>query len=221
MLKRFICAVCFCLTVCPVWALDFPALTGQVVDEAGILTPQTVQSLRTIIKPQQQFVVATLKSLRGVEIEEYGVALGRHWGIGDKEKSDGVLLIVAPNERQVRIEVGYGLEGVLTDAKSGLIIQNIILPSFRKGDYNEGIVKGADAIARIIAGEQVDVADSKEIWIPIIFLLIYFIASFYALRHNKGKRGGGFSGGFGGGSSGGGFSGGGGSFGGGGSSGRW
>ncbi len=221
MLKKLVFAVCLCLMNWSVGAVDFPALTGQVVDEAGILTPQTEQQILSMLKPNQQFVVVTLKSLRGLEIEDYGVELGRHWGIGDEKADDGVLLIVAPSERQTRIEVGYGLEHILTDAQSALIVQNILLPAFRNGDYNGGIVKASEAITKIIAGQQVDLEyklwKDKDFW---IFLLIFIMGVFVLLRHPEliffiGSGRGGHGGGFGG------FSGGGGSFGGGGASGRW
>ena len=231
-MKKFFIAFCFCLFSWSIWAVDFPFLTGQVVDEAGILTQQTKNRIQSMLRPNQQFVVVTLKSLRGMEIEEYGVALGRHWGIGSKEKSDGVLLIVAPNDRQTRIEVGYGLEHVLTDAKCGLIVQNVLLPAFRNGDYNGGVLRASDLIMRIIAGEQVNIEPPVSISSVLILLSIFFLLVFgiylylgRPIEHHSGRHGGfwgGFGGGgFGGGSSGGGFSGGGGSFGGGGASGRW
>lgn len=88
--------------------------------------------------PTNQVVVATIPSLEGQEIEEYGYRLGRHWGIGQKDKNNGVLLIVAPQERRVRIEVGYGLEGTLTDALSSRIVKQEILPWFRKGTNGDG-----------------------------------------------------------------------------------
>ena len=105
----------------PACALTFPALTGRVVDEAGILDPATKATLEQKLsdfetKTTGQLVVVTLKSLQGTSIEDYGYQLGRHWQIGQKEKNTGALLIVAPNERKVRIEVGYGFEGTLTAA---------------------------------------------------------------------------------------------------------
>jgi uncharacterized protein len=93
-------------------------------------------------------VVATVPDLQGYDIADYGYQLGRHWGLGDKQRNDGVILLVAPNERKVRIEVGYGLEPVLTDGFSALIVQNTILPKFRDGDMPGGIVAGADAIIK-------------------------------------------------------------------------
>ena len=104
-------------------------------------------------KTTDQFVVVTLKSLQGTSIEDYGYRLGRHWQIGQKDKNNGVLLIVAPNERKVRIEVGYGLEGTLTDAISQLIIQNSILPRFKAGDFPGGIKRGVEDIVQVLSGD--------------------------------------------------------------------
>src|ERR1700674_1604652 len=113
--------------------IQFPALTGRVVDEAAILDAATRSELENKLaaleaKTSDQLVVVTLSSLGGRSIEEYGVALGRRWAIGQKDKNNGVLLIVAPNERKVRIEVGYGLKGPLPDAMASLISQNSTLP---------------------------------------------------------------------------------------------
>jgi uncharacterized protein len=98
-------------------------------------------------------VIVTLKSLQGNQIEDFGYQLGRHWGIGQEGKDNGVLLIVAPTERKVRIEVGYGLEGTLTDALSKTIIEQEITPRFKRGDMGEGIVAGTDAILAVLGGE--------------------------------------------------------------------
>ena len=135
----------------PAAAQDFPALTGRVVDAAKIIPDATEAELNAKLEAleaqsQRQLVVATVPDLQGYDIADYGYRLGRAWGIGDQERNDGALLIVAPAERKVRIEVGYGLEGYLTDALSALIIQNAILPRFRSGDMPGGIVAGTDAI---------------------------------------------------------------------------
>src|ERR1700736_726173 len=123
----WICLVC----ACAAQTLSFPALTGRVVDEAGLLDAAARTALTESLaaleqKTTDQLVVVTLKSLQGTSIEDYGYQLGRRWQIGQKDKNNGVLLIVAPNERKVRIEVGYGLEGTLTDAVSRLLIANAI-----------------------------------------------------------------------------------------------
>ena len=138
------------------YALTFPALTGRVVDEAGILDPATKAALEQKLsdfetKTTGQLVVVTLKSLQGTSIEDYGYQLGRHWQIGQKEKNTGALLIVAPNERKVRIEVGYGFEGTLTDAVSKLIIENSIIPRFRANDFAGGIGRGVDDIIQAVS----------------------------------------------------------------------
>jgi uncharacterized protein len=132
-------------------APTFPALTGRVVDDAKILSPPTRAALDTKLealetKTSRQLVIVTVSSLQGYEIEDYGYQLGRTWGIGQKGRDNGVLLIVAPNERRVRVEVGYGLEGVLTDALSSVILQAQVLPKFRAGDFEGGVVSGADAL---------------------------------------------------------------------------
>ena len=133
--------------------IQFPALTGRVVDNADILTPQQEAELTAKLanleqQTTDQVVVVTLPTLNDYDIADYGYQLGRHWGIGQKEASNGALLIVAPNDRKVRIEVGYGLEGILTDAFSALTIQNYILPSFREGDYYRGINAGVDQLTQ-------------------------------------------------------------------------
>jgi len=128
----WVCLVC----ACAAQPLSFPALTGRVVDEAGLMDAATRTALTEQLagleqKTTDQLVVVTLKSLQGTSIEDYGYQLGRHWQIGQKDKNNGVLLIVAANERKVRIEVGYGLEGTLTDAVTKLIIESSILPRFK------------------------------------------------------------------------------------------
>lgn len=171
-------------------APKFPPLTGRVVDNAELLSPAAEARLTTELaelerRTGHQLVVATLPDLQGYEIEEYGYQLLRAWGIGRKEEDDGVILIVAPNERAVRIEVGYGLEPVLTDALSRLIIERQILPAFREGEFERGVVAGAEAIARQIglpegearAAVQAAEAESREAAgeggaiIPVIFAM--------------------------------------------------
>jgi len=234
-------------------APTFPALNGQrVVDDAHVLSAATVSDLTGKLaaleqKNGDQVVVVTLPSLQGYEIEDYGYQLGRAWGIGQKGKDNGVIFIVAPNEHKVRIEVGYGLEPVMTDALSSVILQEQVLPKFRSGDVEGGVVAGTDAIisqlgldpaqaqANAQAAEQQPPAGRPNP-IPIIILLVLF---FFIIRGLFGRWGGGgglwmaapflfmggggrsYGGGFGDGGGFGGFSGGGGSFGGGGASGSW
>ncbi len=242
-----------CAFAIPAWAATptFPTLTGRVVDDAHVLSPevsaQLTQKLEDLeARTSRQLVVVTLPSLQGYEIEDYGYQLGRAWGIGQKKLNNGVLFIIAPNERKVRIEVGYGLEPILTDALSSVILQSKVLPKFRDGDMAGGIVDGADAIteqllldapaakARVAQAEK-QVSQPKfnpAILIFIAFIIFTIFGRIFGRRRGLGAlpwiilgsgmgRGGwGGGGGFGGGG-GGGFGGGGGSFGGGGSSGSW
>jgi len=181
----------------------FPALSGRVVDEAQILPPETEAEITTKLAQLEtetgdQFVVVTLSSLQDYEIEDYGYRLGRAWGIGAKENDSGVLLIVAPNERKVRLEVGYGLEPVLTDALSNQIIQNEILPPFREGGYAQGIDAGVDAV---IAQLKLDPAEAQaraaeaapsEAEAPVlpgIVIALIFIFFFLNLLRGIGRRG--------------------------------
>ncbi len=136
----------------PLSAQEFPELTGRVVDAANIIPDAEeavlVQRLEQLeAQSQRQLVVATVPSLQGYDIADYGYQLGRAWGVGDAERNDGAILLVAPEERKVRIEIGYGLEGIMTDALSAIIIQNDILPRFRDGDMPAGIMAGTQAIA--------------------------------------------------------------------------
>jgi uncharacterized protein len=236
-------------------APQFPPLTGRVVDDAHVLSPQTVQKLDADLagleaRTGHQVVVATIPSLQGYDIADYGYQLGRAWGIGRKGQNDGVVFIVAPTERKVRIEVGYGLEPVLTDALSSVILQQRVLPKFRAGQMEQGIVDGTEAIiqqlslpedqakANVAQADQVrqqQAAEAHGGGSPLGLILVIIVVFWVLGSLLRGFGGGGlwllplfFSGGRGrggwgggGGFGGGGFSGGGGSFGGGGASGSW
>jgi uncharacterized protein len=139
-------------------ASGLPALTGRVVDGAGMLTPQQAQSLNAMsqqleARTTDQLVVVTAASLGGHEIDAFGVALGRHWRVGQRDKNNGVLLIVASNERRVRIEVGYGLERILTNERAAEIIRSEILPHFRTGAFAAGISAGSRAIVETLVAQ--------------------------------------------------------------------
>jgi uncharacterized protein len=144
-----------------VWAQsepDFPKLTGRVTDQANLISSEDKATLEQQLEAHEaatsnQIVVVTINSLQGLDIADYALKLGRSWGIGTAEKDNGVLLLVAPNERKVRIEVGYGLEGALPDAIAGSIVRNNILPSFRESDYTKGINNGVTSIFEAIKGE--------------------------------------------------------------------
>ncbi|NRA29554.1 MAG: TPM domain-containing protein [Parvularculaceae bacterium] len=155
------------------WAQEFPELTGRVVDQARLLSSTTEAELTERLvaweaQSSDQIVVVTLQSLGDVPIRDYGYQLGRHWGIGvgdgtdGRELNNGVLLVVAPNDRQVAIEVGYGLEGTLTDAQSKLIIERGIVPAFRAGQFDEGVVRGIDGILAVLQGTEEEWMQRRE-----------------------------------------------------------
>jgi uncharacterized protein len=234
----------WCLVVAAL-AISFPALTGRIVDQANIIPAAVRSSMDAKLadlesKSGIQLVVATVSSLEGQEIEPYANQLFRTWKLGQKDKNNGVLLLVAPNERRVRIEVGYGLEGTLTDALSKIIIANAITPRFKVGD---GIARGVDDIITVLTTDasewqkrpslRLDNTQDNDpanwfllslLFILIVLLIVsrnfrwFFFNVMLNLLLTSGSSRGGYGGG---GFSGGGFSGGGGSSGGGGASGSW
>jgi uncharacterized protein len=218
------------------------------MDRAGLLSPETRSSLEQSLeafeaKTGHQIVVHVTPSLEGLPIEEYSMRVAEAWKVGQKGLDNGVILTVAPNEREVRIEVGYGLEGVLPDAIGARIIREQITPEFRAGRMEAGVLAGVRAIETVTEGEELPLptrpgvdldrfaAWFKVAWIVFVLLIIFarspllwMLFGLRGFRPSGGyRRGGGFGGGgFGGGGfGGGGFSGGGGGFGGGGASGRW
>ncbi|AJO77033.1 YgcG family protein [Pseudomonas sp. MRSN 12121] len=230
--------------------LKFPALSGRVVDNAQMIEPAVRQQLTQELASHEQatgeqVVVVTLPDLQGTSIEDFGYQLGRYWGIGQKDKNNGALLIVARDDRKLRIEVGYGLEDRLTDAQSAVIIHQVITPAFKAGNFSKGISDGVSAMLLVLGGNPLDEpsaayaggergADFFErhpgvlVFLVLLFIVTIFVCQMLGILPSGGGRGGsggfgggGFGGGGFGGSGGGGFSGGGGSFGGGGSSGGW
>jgi uncharacterized protein len=194
----------------PASAQTFPKLTGRVVDNAHLLnaaqiTDLTSKSEALEASTGRQFVVATVPSLEGRTIEDYGYRLGRTWGIGQKGKDDGVILLVAPNEHKVRIETGYGARVFLTDAVSSVIIREGILPHFKQSppDYGGGIQEGANQIIKqmslppeqaqknVAAAEQAQQQrqQSGDVVLPGIFW--FMIVGFLLLsmfRRSRGRR---------------------------------
>ncbi len=189
-------------------SLTFPELTGRVVDGAGILDASTREQLEKLsadleAKTTDQLVVVTLKSLQGTSIEDYGYQLGRKWQIGQKDKNNGVILLVAPNDRRVRIEVGYGLEPTLTDAISSVIIQGSILPRFRAGDFAGGVRRGAEDIAQVLSGDAKEIQERaaqrqsasrgmsiEEILILAFWIFVAFMIIRNVIANMRGQRGG-------------------------------
>ncbi|MFC3607558.1 TPM domain-containing protein [Stutzerimonas tarimensis] len=230
-------------------AQQLPALTGRVVDSAELLEPPTEARLTQMLAAHEgatgeQLVVVTVPDLQGGSIEEFGIALGREWGIGQEGEDNGALLIVARDDRRVRIEVGYGLEGRLTDAQASVIINRIIVPAFQQGEFERGIVEATEAMIQVLGGEPLAGPGMQPVmpmrgeqpaaW-PALLLLVMIVLSFLSFGGRGGGRRGGVGraalmgamlGGMGrgmggGGFGGGGFGGGGGGFGGGGASGGW
>lgn len=164
-MKKIILLVLFTLSLFA--NLSFPRLSGVIVDEANLLDNNTTIKLKKIMleneaKTTSQFVIATVKSLNNASIEEYSLELARHWQLGQKDKDNGVLLLVAPKEREVRIEVGYGLEGVLTDAMAKYVINNFITNKFKQNDYQGGIKDGAIEILKLLKGDKLDFEKYEE-----------------------------------------------------------
>jgi len=218
-------------------ALVFPTMTGRVVDTAQLIDAQTAAQLSQMLEAHEQatgeqVVVVTLPNLQGTSIEDYGYQLGRFWGVGQKGKDNGALLIVARDDHKVRIEVGYGLEERLTDAQSSVIINQILTPAFKAGNFAGGISQAVQAMIQVLGGNPLaePAADngSGDAVQNMVYLALFLIFIFMNMLWGRGRGGGGGfiggMGGFGSGGSrsgGGGFSGGGGSFGGGGASGSW
>lgn len=245
MMRKIFALLIFLCLLAPLLSLKVPALQGRINDYANILSPREEQSLDNYLAGQEtkttsQVVLLTIPSLENENLEEYSIRVAQTWRLGTDKYDNGVLLLVAMAEKKIRIEVGYGLEAILTDAKSGYIIRNYIVPEFKQGNYPQGIANGLTAICGLISAEF-EISDEElarsnrlekegsRIQIPFGLLIFLFMIIFGGLgRRSRGgllpllllgsMLGGGRSGrsgGFGG------FSGGGGSFGGGGASGGW
>ncbi len=226
-------------SVSALFALEVPKRAdGYVTDRAGLLSASAKAGLETTLrafeeKTSSQVVVATFPSLEGDSLEDFSMRLAEAWKAGQKDINNGVIFLIFRNERKIRIEVGYGLEGVLPDALSGQIIREVVAPYFRKGDYEGGILAGSDAIMKATQGEFKGVPrkDKPNAGVRLIVLLgVFFLFHIFAQANSRrigGRPGrGGFfvpmgGGSWSGGGGFGGFSGGGGGFGGGGASGGW
>jgi len=164
----------------------FPELSGRVVDEANLLGSLSEDKLNDILQKHEeetsnQIVVVILRSLNGNEIADYSYQLGRHWGIGQKDKDNGVLLVIATEDRKLRIEVGYGLEGALTDKISHEIIEYTLKPKFRAEQYEKGILQAVDKIILAIKGEYKNDNTNKSSNIELTNLpILFFLSIFFA-----------------------------------------
>jgi uncharacterized protein len=248
------CLVLLCLLPAPAYPLDVPPLRGRVNDYAKVITTDQTRKLEDQLAEFErdtghQVAILTVPSLEGDSLEDFSIRVAESWKIGKKGFDNGVILIVVPKDRRLRLEVGYGLEGILPDAIANQIISQYIIPRFRAGDFSSGIVAGIDAVLRVIKREPLPEAARQKPANPsgsgfgsltgLVLLLGVIAVMSMASNSNRrrkaiwatrGRRyppifwgGGGFGGGgFGGGGfGGGGFGGGGGGFGGGGASGSW
>ena len=177
------------------YALEVPLLTSRVMDNADIMQKGEIDELEEFLKKIEdttsvQIAVLTVKSLEGDSLEEYSMRVAENWKIGQKDKDNGAILLIAFQERKIRIEVGYGLEGLLTDTKSGLIIRTIIAPEFQEGNYGEGIIKGAKMMASIATQDaelasELEESSPDDLWgllicfLPLMFFLLVFFCEMY------------------------------------------
>ncbi len=187
-------------------AFTFPQLTGRVVDQANVMTAESRSDVEAKLKDLEdkssiQLVVATVKSLQGGDIETYANELFRYWKLGQAQKNNGVLLLVAPSEHKVRIEVGYGLEGTLTDALSSVIISSAIIPRFKTNDFSGGIERGVDGIISVLSGDsaewqrkvsvrQDDPGKVFDGLFPILFFALMIFICWYLIGHANGTAAG-------------------------------
>ena len=195
-------ALLLCLVSAAGFALNFPPLTGRVVDQANILSPTSRGDLESKLKDLEdksgiQLVVATVNSLQGSDVETYANELFRTWKLGQAQKNNGVLFLIAPNEHKVRIEVGYGLEGTLTDALSSVIISSAVVPRFKSGDFPGGVQRGVDGIISVLSGDtadwqpkidvrQDDASGDFDGLFSLLFLLLFIFFCWYLIRNAGG-----------------------------------
>jgi len=247
-MKKIVLILClsvFCIST--LFSLDVPKLKARVNDNAKVIGSNDERKLEALLqdveaKTSSQVALLTISSLQGENLEDYSMRVAQSWKLGQKEFDNGVLLLVAMKEKKIRIEVGYGLESIITDAKSGYIIRNYIVPGFKKGDFSGGITSGLLAISGLVT-DEFEITDEdlakynqqqkagKRKQIPFGLIIFLFMFIFGGLGRRRGglftalflgsMLGGGRSSSGGSGFGGGGFSGGGGGFGGGGASGGW
>jgi uncharacterized protein len=183
---------------------SYPALTGRIVDGANLIAPEARERIEAKLKAHEdktsdQLVVATVSSLQDMSVEDFANGLFRFWKLGQAKTNNGVLLLVAPKERKVRIEVGYGLEGALTDALSKVIITTAVAPKFKTGDFAGGIEGGVDAILSILAGDaeewqrRVEIRNDESSFvddIAIIFVMLVIFLIIVSILREAMRQGG-------------------------------
>ncbi|MDD2241268.1 MAG: TPM domain-containing protein, partial [Kiritimatiellae bacterium] len=180
---------------------------GAVSDWGGVFTPQQKADLEARLTAAQaatggELAIVTVASLKGGHIDDFAVKLFEQWGIGQKDKDNGVLLLAAIEDRKIRIEPGYGFEGALPDAKCGRILDEFIIPRFKEGDVAGGLMAGADVLLKVMAGDEIPAADPASVGegivqfiVVFIFVLIWGLVAWAAITGKRLGRGGGASGG--------------------------
>jgi uncharacterized protein len=180
-------------------AFEFPPLTGRVVDQAAVIPVATRDAIEAKMRDLEdksgiQLVVATVKSLQGGDIETFANQLFRTWKLGEAKKNNGVLLLVAPTERKVRIEVGYGLEGTLTDALAQVIIASAMVPRFKTNDYPGGIERGVDGIISVLTTDAEEWhaktgvrSEDQQTLFDVLFPILLFLVIVFIFRHMVGS----------------------------------
>jgi len=178
--------------------LEKPNIPQLVTDKAGILSPEQVAKLENKLvavddSSSNQIAVVILPTLDGNPIEEYATKLFRTWGIGNKKTNNGILLLIAVNDKKIRIEVGYGLEGAIPDITCNSIIENDLKPAFRSNAFYEGIDKATDDIAKAAVGEYKVARDKspKSTFSPFALIFLIAIILFLIAKNRKGGNGGG------------------------------
>lgn len=205
-MKRRINCVAAALILCAActYARTVPALTGRIIDEAGILKTEDKRTLEEYLESLEneagiQIAVLTVRSLKGDSIEAFAHTAAEMWRLGRAGEDNGALLVIAQAERKIRIETGYGLEGALTDTKCGLIIRNEIAPAFRSGAYSKGIVNGVKAMVTAAAGHDVQVEDTETqnagggsdgfSMVAVLFIVLFWFAVFSNISSRRRRRG--------------------------------
>lgn len=193
------------LTAFPAFAVNVPALKGRVNDYAKIIRDSDEREIEEYLYNLEQssgiqIAVLTMPSLDGEDIASFAIKVADKWQLGDREKDNGALLLVAYEEHDLRIEVGDGLEGSLTDAKCGLILRTVIVPEFKNGNYSAGIKKGVMNMGGIVSGDESavsrsvregeDDSDSEDIIIPLFICLIWLLLFFTSIAAGtrRGRR---------------------------------
>lgn len=196
-LALFACACAF-----SVRALEPPPLTGRVVDRAGILSQEKKSQIESYLQSLEessgiQLAVLTVPSLEGGDIASFSIKVAQSWALGQSGKDNGALLVVAMREKKIRIEVGYGLEGKLTDTKCGLIIRNVISPKFQSGDFAGGIMEGVRNIGGVAADDEALVSKSvakeksggaSELIAALVFMFVFILFGTMVLPNIAGGR---------------------------------